>query len=183
MDVLCIFFFRMRVWHKVSTRFNTPRASLLVSIYAPFFTASLRAAVLGEIFVKLLHDSLNETLYMASVADIEASIVFAGDRIEISVAGFSHKIFSILEVIISSMFDLKIQEDRLSVITGKSAIYTGVTTALRAYSCFCQYQKNYSASIPMPASSLYLKHHRLAFIFYGLNLTTLAKSQCPWKLQ
>ena len=177
MDLLCILC-RLRVWHKVSTSFNTPRASLLVSIYAPFFTASLRAAVLGEMFVKLLHDSLNETLYMASVADIEASIMFAGDRIESSVAGFSHKIFSILEVIISSMFDLKIQESRLNVITGKSATYTGATTVLRTQSCFCQPQRKCSASILMPASSHYLRHHRLAFIFYVLNLTTLPRSRC-----
>ena len=57
---------RMRVWYKVDDVFFTPRTNALFAISSPVAMESAKAAALSELLVKLLADSLNETIYLVS---------------------------------------------------------------------------------------------------------------------
>ena len=55
---------RMRVWYKPDDVFFTPRVNALFAISSPVALESAKAAALAELLVKLLADSLNETIYL-----------------------------------------------------------------------------------------------------------------------
>lgn len=59
---------------KQDTQFKTPRANVYFSITSPVAHSSVDNCVMTELFVKLLEDALNETLYLVSGPSLNSSI-------------------------------------------------------------------------------------------------------------
>ncbi|CAM6083277.1 unnamed protein product [Calypogeia fissa] len=82
----------VKVWYKLDKTFNTPRANAYFSVTLGAAYKNVKAHVLAEIYVKLLHDALIETLYLANVAKLESSMSVSGGRLELKLFGFNEKL-------------------------------------------------------------------------------------------
>lgn len=56
----------LKVWFKMDTTFKTPRANTYFSVTTRAASESVVASVLTDLYVKLLEDALNETIYLVS---------------------------------------------------------------------------------------------------------------------
>ena len=95
----------LTAWHFVDSRFNTPKAAIIIRITSPVACASPLAAAMQELTCKLLRDGLNESLYLASMAELSCSIKTIDIGFQISISGFSDKIFTLAELVIKRLFD------------------------------------------------------------------------------
>ncbi|KAL3700566.1 hypothetical protein R1sor_018588 [Riccia sorocarpa] len=106
----------LKVWYKLDQTFKAPRANTYFSITCPAAAESVKASVLTEIFVKLLEDALNETIYLANVAKLESSISLSGDKIELKLFGFNEKL-AVLARKIAELYETFVpREDRFKRI-------------------------------------------------------------------
>ena len=63
-----------RLWHKLDRSFRTPRACAFFVLSNTAAYASPRAAAATHLALKLLHDDLNETTYLADVAGLRYDV-------------------------------------------------------------------------------------------------------------
>lgn len=82
----------LKLWYKLDKKFKMPRANTYFLISCQGAYDSVKASVLTELYVKLIKDALNETLYLANVARLESSISVAVDKIEVKMHGFNEKL-------------------------------------------------------------------------------------------
>ena len=105
-----------RLWHKGDAVFRTPRACAFLSLSAPGHHLEQRNLVLTELLGKLLADGLNETTYMASMADLDAHVRRSGERVEIKVSGFSHRLLGLLKTVLAKTAEAEVKDDRFEVM-------------------------------------------------------------------
>ncbi|KAK9727334.1 hypothetical protein RND81_05G274200 [Saponaria officinalis] len=106
----------MRFWYKLDNTFKLPRANTYFRINLNGAYESVRSCLLTELFVLLLKDELNETIYQASIAKLDTSISVSGDRLELKVYGFSEKLPLLLSKILSVAKCFLPEDDRFKVI-------------------------------------------------------------------
>ncbi|KAL2651160.1 hypothetical protein R1flu_019288 [Riccia fluitans] len=82
----------LKVWYKLDKTFKAPRANTYFAVTCPAAAESVKSSVLTQVYVKLLEDALNETLYLANVAKLESSMSLGGDRLELKLFGFNEKL-------------------------------------------------------------------------------------------
>ena len=93
----------LKVWHKVDDTFKTPRAVVAVAITTTTTYVGAREYALASLVVRLLHDSIQEELYLADVAGLQSSISLLNHKIEIKLSGFDEKIATLLGTILDRM--------------------------------------------------------------------------------
>ena len=64
----------LHLWHLQDRVFRTPRASVYLKLATPHAYASPRHEAMTELFIRLVRDSLNETTYLASVAELHYAL-------------------------------------------------------------------------------------------------------------
>ncbi|KNA04271.1 hypothetical protein SOVF_201220 [Spinacia oleracea] len=106
----------MKLWFKLDRIFKLPRANTYFRINLKGAYASVRNCLLTELFVRLLKDELNETIYQASIAKLETSISVFGDKLELKVYGFSEKLSLLLSKILAVAKSFSPKDDRFKVI-------------------------------------------------------------------
>ncbi|XP_078435815.1 insulinase (Peptidase family M16) family protein [Wolffia australiana] len=106
----------MKLWYKLDLTFEVPRANtyFLVSVKGAY--SSLRNFVLTELFINLLKDELNETLYQAGVAKLDTSVTIIVDKLELRLYGFNDKLSALLLRILTACKSFSPREDRFMVI-------------------------------------------------------------------
>eukprot|EP00793_Prasinoderma_coloniale_P000746 PRCOL_00003896-RA len=110
-----------RLWHKGDAVFRTPRACAFLSLSAPGHNADQRSIVMTELLAKLAADALNETTYMASMADLEAQVRRSGERLEVRVSGFSHNLVALLRTVLAVATSPPVKDDRFEVVREETA--------------------------------------------------------------
>ncbi|GJP46682.1 hypothetical protein CLOM_g5942 [Closterium sp. NIES-68] len=107
---------RCKVWHKQDDVFLTPRLNAHFALSSPSACDSARSAALTELAVKLIEDSLNETLYLASVAKLDTVMSVQGFKIEVRITGFSHKLPALAARIFRHISTFQAAADRFSAL-------------------------------------------------------------------
>ncbi|KAI4348123.1 hypothetical protein L6164_008882 [Bauhinia variegata] len=106
----------MKFWYKLDSTFKVPRANTYFRINMKGAYDNVKNYVLSELFVLLLKDELNEVIYQASVAKLETSACFVGDKLELKVYGFNDKLPVLLSKIFSVARSFLPTDDRFKVI-------------------------------------------------------------------
>lgn len=65
----------MKLWHRVNTSFDTPKALVYMMFTCPEAYVTPEAAVLTRLFIKLLEDHFNEVAYPATLAGLHYGMV------------------------------------------------------------------------------------------------------------
>ncbi|XP_072951084.1 insulin-degrading enzyme-like 1, peroxisomal [Typha angustifolia] len=105
-----------RLWYKSDSMFSTPKAYTRIDFNCPQANHSPEAAVLTNIFTKLLMDYLNEYAYDAQVAGLYYVIQQTDTGFQVIMVGYNHKMRILLETIIGKIKDFEVKQDRFSVI-------------------------------------------------------------------
>ncbi|WIA17248.1 hypothetical protein OEZ85_014121 [Tetradesmus obliquus] len=83
----------LRLWHKLASSYQQPRACAYFRLAGPAAAASAVAAVLGALWMRLVEEALAEDAYLADVAGLHCSCSSEGAAgFELRVDGFSHKL-------------------------------------------------------------------------------------------
>ena len=78
----------VRLWHKLNVGFHAPKAVIYASFRLPDAYLSPEASVLTKLFVKLLSDYLNETLYPAQLAGMRTHVGTTQKGLLLTIKGF-----------------------------------------------------------------------------------------------
>ncbi|XP_028768838.1 LOW QUALITY PROTEIN: nardilysin-like [Neltuma alba] len=106
----------VKFWYKLDSAFKVPRANTYFRINLKGGYDNARSCVLSELFILLLKDELNEIIYQASIAKLETSVSFVGDKLELKVYGFNDKLPVLLSKLLSVARTFIPTEDRFKVI-------------------------------------------------------------------
>ncbi|KAJ9145759.1 hypothetical protein P3X46_028104 [Hevea brasiliensis] len=106
----------MKFWYKLDNTFKFPRANTYFLINLKGAYNDVKSCLLTELFIHLLKDELNETIYQASVAKLETSVSFVGDKLELKVYGFNDKVSVLLSKILAIAKSFVPINDRFRVI-------------------------------------------------------------------
>jgi nardilysin len=106
----------LNVWHYIDKDFVTPKVNIWLRFVSNQTIDSPESAVLLTLMGMLFKEALNETIYMASMAELEAEISTQDIELEILVSGFSDKAILLLETLVQSFFspDQYILENNLN---------------------------------------------------------------------
>ncbi|XP_022732672.1 nardilysin-like isoform X2 [Durio zibethinus] len=86
----------MKFWYKLDSTFKLPRANTYFRINLKGAYLNLKSCLLTELYIHLLKDELNETIYQASVAKLETSVAMYSDKLELKLYGFNDKLLVLL---------------------------------------------------------------------------------------
>eukprot|EP01018_Ginkgo_biloba_P028828 Gb_06507 [translate_table: standard] len=106
----------IKVWYKLDQAFQVPRANTYFLVTLKGAYENIRACVLTELYVNLLEDTLNETLYKAGVAKLGTSFYVLGDKLELKLFGFNEKLPNLLSKILKALTSIRPSADRFKVM-------------------------------------------------------------------
>ncbi|BFG33742.1 hypothetical protein CerSpe_200160 [Prunus speciosa] len=106
----------MKLWYKLDTTFKLPRVNTYFRISLKGGYANLRNSILMELYGRLLRDELNEIIYQALLANLEAYVGPVGEKLEIKVCGFNDKLPALLSKILATVKKILPTNDCLKVV-------------------------------------------------------------------
>lgn len=104
-----------KLWHKQDRAFRLPHANVTFLIYCPRTYSDARGASLTDLFCRVVMDLLNETLYLASMADLDASVRKVRYGVELSLNGYNDKMPRLLLHVLERLADPSLPADRVAV--------------------------------------------------------------------
>ncbi|CAG8531276.1 2424_t:CDS:10 [Paraglomus occultum] len=105
-----------RVWHKKDDTFWVPKANIHFFLKTPLAYVTPLHCVKTRLYVELVADALTEYSYAAGVAGLTYSVGNQTEGISLTVQGFNDKIHVLLERILTSMKDFKVDSQRFTLI-------------------------------------------------------------------
>jgi secreted Zn-dependent insulinase-like peptidase len=81
----------LQLWHLQEPIFRLPRGNVMIDLHLPAAGGSARQAVLGELWARMVRESLNEYAYPAFLAGLSYRISASPDGFELRVQGFAEK--------------------------------------------------------------------------------------------
>ncbi|XP_019101972.1 PREDICTED: insulin-degrading enzyme-like 1, peroxisomal [Camelina sativa] len=105
-----------RMWYKPDTMFSKPKAYVKMDFNCPLAVSSPDAAVLTDIFTRLLMDYLNEYAYYAQVAGLYYGVSLSDNGFELTLLGYNHKLRILLETVVAKIANFEVKPDRFAVI-------------------------------------------------------------------
>ncbi|KAA0874117.1 insulinase family protein [Nitrincola tapanii] len=100
------------LWHQQDQTFLRPRADLFVALMTHQALASAENTVMLDLYTRILNDQLNETLYEASLAGLNASIYPHLRGVSLQISGYHDKQAELLQHLIRAMQQPDINEER-----------------------------------------------------------------------
>jgi len=97
---------KLRLWHKMDSKWRVPKAFISVSLISPETYRSPRSMTLNRIFQKVLNDDLNSYVYAGSIAGAGYSISCTPTGCSIQVSGYSEKLPVLLDTLTARMLSL-----------------------------------------------------------------------------
>lgn len=107
---------KMRLWWKKDDRFWVPKTNFLITIRSPMTYATPANNVKTRLFCQLVKDSLSEYAYDADISGLVYDTSGTALGIDINLGGYSDKLPVLLEKVIRSMKELKVNPERFKVI-------------------------------------------------------------------
>lgn len=107
----------INVWHLQDRVFRHPRTAVYMKLASPAAYHSPRTEALTELLVRLVRDSLNETTYLASIAELYYSLKCTELGLELHFHGFSHRLACLVELVLTRLlcFTSHLSESRFQV--------------------------------------------------------------------
>jgi insulysin len=106
----------LKLYHSRDSDFNRPKASLKYKVNFSNKINSLENAVLMDLYISAVNESLNEIGYPAYLAGMEYTITNSVEGINIAVSGYDSALERLLDVIIKNIKHVNISEKHYSVI-------------------------------------------------------------------
>ncbi|XP_071560396.1 insulin-degrading enzyme-like isoform X2 [Temnothorax nylanderi] len=98
----------VRVWHKKDDVFGVPKATMIFHFVSPFAYMDPLSSELTDVFVELVHESLNEYTYRAKLAGLKLEITGTKYGINMTINGYDDKQRDLLEKSMDQMINFKI---------------------------------------------------------------------------
>ncbi|ORY56460.1 Metalloenzyme, LuxS/M16 peptidase-like protein [Leucosporidium creatinivorum] len=138
-----------RLWYKKDDRWWVPRAGAFILLRSPLVDDTALHSVQSRLFTELVKDALTEYSYDAELAGLSYTFETQGDGILLTVDGYNDKLHVLAKVVVEKMKELKVDEERLRLITDQlkrayinyrldqpynhAAFYTGYLTSETAW--------------------------------------------------
>ncbi len=90
-------------WYLQNDQFKVPRAFLASRIKSPLISSDLRSAAIASLWEAMIDDSLNETLYDASLAGLSVTLDATSRSIDLTVSGYSDKMPLLLSEVLKQI--------------------------------------------------------------------------------
>ena len=103
------------VWHRTNVEFESPKADIFINIRSPKANDSASSAVAGNLFAKMVNDSLNEFSYPAYLAGLDYTLYRNSRGMTIKVSGYSEKLETLLNTVIHGIFDSELKQERFDI--------------------------------------------------------------------
>ncbi len=105
-----------RTWWKKDDRFWVPKGNVFITLRNPLVSATPANSVKTKLYCELVKDALVEYSYDAEIAGLEYGLGSYSRGIDIDVSGYSDKMSVLLEKVLVSMRDLKVEPDRFKIV-------------------------------------------------------------------
>uniref|UniRef100_A0A182QBN9 Insulin-degrading enzyme n=1 Tax=Anopheles farauti TaxID=69004 RepID=A0A182QBN9_9DIPT len=105
-----------RTWFKQDVEFLKPKAMISIDFNSPIAYSDPLNCNLTRLYVQLLKDHLNEFLFEADLAGLGFGVSNTTSGISLSIGGYSHKQSILLEKVLNSMFNFKIDRRRFEIL-------------------------------------------------------------------
>jgi secreted Zn-dependent insulinase-like peptidase len=105
-----------KLWFLQDTQFNVPKGSVMVYAHSPYAATSAVDAVKTEMFVRLLMDKLNTTLYEAKLAGLALDVSRRTRGIALELSGYSDKQGLLLKTVMDVFRQPAFDETRFSLL-------------------------------------------------------------------
>ncbi|MBR9884968.1 MAG: peptidase M16 [Oceanospirillales bacterium] len=104
------------LWFLQDDSFGVPRANLYLALLTDTANITPKAAVLNELYVRMLSDRLNEVLYDASLAGLSADIYDHSRGISLRLTGYNDRMPLLLDAILRATKEQPNSESRFARI-------------------------------------------------------------------
>ena len=101
-----------RIWFYRERQFLLPKALTMVRLHSPLIHESAETAILCELFVALVSDSLSESVYEAAVAGLTSGLRCGDRALQLEIFGFDAKEHMLLELYSSQIRDFVVNPKR-----------------------------------------------------------------------
>ena len=108
-----------RLWLRPEPSFKTPKAVLYLHLHLPEAYTSPTAAVLTQLYAKLVNDALSELTYPADLAGLHYGLRSSTQGLQISVSGYHHRLPRLAEAVLEETLARKVPEDRFELVKEK----------------------------------------------------------------
>lgn len=103
------------LWHRTNIEFDSPKADIYINIRSPKANSSAQQSVTGNVFAKMVNDSLNEYSYPAYLAGLDYTLYRNSRGITIKVSGYSEKLETLLNTVINGLFNAELKQERFDI--------------------------------------------------------------------
>ena len=103
------------LWHRTNTEFQSPKADIYINIRSPKANDSAQASVEGNLFAKMINDSLNEYSYPAYLAGLDYTFYRNSRGVTIKVSGYSEKLETLLNTVLDAVFNAPLTQNRFDI--------------------------------------------------------------------
>eukprot|EP01087_Luapelamoeba_hula_P025143 TRINITY_DN9830_c1_g1_i1.p1 TRINITY_DN9830_c1_g1~~TRINITY_DN9830_c1_g1_i1.p1 ORF type:complete len:861 (+),score=158.14 TRINITY_DN9830_c1_g1_i1:22-2583(+) len=97
---------QMKIWHKLDTSFNVPKASIFMNVCTPLAYSSPENHIMTFLFVELVKSSLNEYTYDAGLASASYTTEVIRTGFQILFLGYSDKLLVLVEKVLQRLTDV-----------------------------------------------------------------------------
>lgn len=101
----------LRLWHYPEQEFAQPKARVLIQLQQASVQNSARDRVLAQLFARSVNEDLNTFSYPAHLAGLSYQLSASGRGLEITLAGYQHKLPVLLERLLQQMQDSQLSDD------------------------------------------------------------------------
>src|SRR5690606_13211905 len=101
----------LRLWYYPEQEFAQPKARVLIQLQQASVQNSARDRVLAQLFARSVNEDLNTFSYPAHLAGLSYQLSASGRGLEITLAGYQHKLPVLLERLLQQMQDSQLSGD------------------------------------------------------------------------
>lgn len=105
-----------RTWWKKDDQFWVPKGNVLIALRNPLASVTPAIAVMTRMYCELVKDALVEYSYDAEIAGLDYGLASNSLGLCIDVGGYSDKMSVLLEKVLESMRNLKVEPDRFRIV-------------------------------------------------------------------
>ncbi|MBW0149068.1 insulinase family protein [Marinobacter arenosus] len=105
----------LEIWFARDTRFDTPKANVLISLRTPAARVSARSSVLTQLLVDAVNTNLNAWAYSARLAGLDYSIYPHLRGITVRVGGYSDKLHTLINRILMQVAEPDLTQQRFDI--------------------------------------------------------------------
>jgi insulysin len=109
-----------KLWFRPEATFKTPKSVVYLHLQLPEGAyTSPTAAVLTQLYAKLVNDALSELTYPAELAGLQYGLRATTQGILISVSGYYHRLPRLASAVLEKVFSKNVPADRFEVVKEK----------------------------------------------------------------